>query len=245
MPLPEANRGQVGSSRTRAREEKPGIGGALGPPRFENARAMRDHPIDARPSPMRIRAIPAACARACARAHDPVPWRGLRLLGLILIASTAGCGAPRGTPAGAALLQDVNPGGALVVHQVYSSAFEAIESALESDDLDVARATLGRLRARLLRDRASVPSLAEARTRSDEVAVRTASGELPSRESVEAALKMADGFERVIEGRIRLASIELSIELRRVPDTEFVEVSLVGESSWGAPLVMHVRPLVL
>ncbi|QDV07568.1 hypothetical protein Poly30_30940 [Planctomycetes bacterium Poly30] len=166
------------------------------------------------------------------------PRRFVSLFGLALF---AGChGTPGSAPSPVTLeVETVSSGASLVVHRVYTAAFDALEAALESDDLLVARSTLQRLQQRLAVDRATAPTLAEARQRDDDIAARTLGGELPSAENVQAALKMAEGFERVIEGRLRMAAIEMELELERKPGTEVIEIYLVAKSTWPQPLVLE------
>lgn len=126
----------------------------------------------------------------------------------------------------------------LVVHPAYSASFEALTATLEDENMDVARATLRQLRSRLAADLALVPTLAEARGRADDVAARTLAGELPSKENVRAAMEIADGFERIVDGRTRLAAVELSVALERRTGEEMIDVYLVGVSSWPEPLTV-------
>lgn len=126
-----------------------------------------------------------------------------------------------------------------MVHRVYVAAFDAIESALEADDLAVAQSTLTRLQQRLAADGQAAPTIAQARERQDEVATRTLNGELPSAENVAAAVKMSEGFERVISGRIRMDAVDLSLELQRQAGLETVNVLLVATSRWTETLVLE------
>ncbi len=151
----------------------------------------------------------------------------------------ASCGGP-GQEAPTPVEREAVPSGAsMVVHRVYVAAFDAIESALESDDLAVAQSTLGRLQQRLAADGANAPTMAQARMREDEIATRTLNGELPSAENVAAAVKMSKGFERVIAGRVRMEAIELSLALERQAGSETVNVLLLAKSTWNETLVLE------
>ena len=163
------------------------------------------------------------------------------LLALVALACT-GCAWGPASPGGRPAAGDVGPG-LLTLHVSYSAAFEALKGALDSDELLLARSTIRQLRGRLARDLRSAPTLAEARGRTDEVATRTLSGELPSRESVEAALELVDRFESIVDGRERLGAVTLDLELRRVPGEARVEVWLRGRSRWPEPLT--VRPFAV
>lgn len=128
----------------------------------------------------------------------------------------------------------------LAMHPAYMASFDALRVALEADDLRVARATLGPLRRRLAADLQTAPTLAEARTRNDEVSLRTLAGELPSLETVRAAIRMADSFGRIVDGRTRLGAVSLSVQIVRVPDEMNLEIRLTGTSDWDEPLT--IRP---
>ena len=169
---------------------------------------------------------------------DPLP--GPLVGSLLALTALTGCVSDGSSGAQPIDVEGVAKGRALVVHQVYSAAFEAIEAALGEDDLAVADATLRRLQGRLAIDGAHAVSMADARFREDDMALRTMSGEVPSAENVEAALKMAEGFERVIEGRNRLNAVELSLELVRLAGQERVKVVLVATSEWTTEL--HLEP---
>jgi len=133
------------------------------------------------------------------------------------------------------------PGAAMrAIHVSYAAAFEALKEALEEDDLLLARSTARQLQGRLSREMESAIPLSEARVRTDDVAALTLSGNLPSRESVEAALGAVERFEEIIRGRERLRAVTLGIELRRLPGEELVEAWLTGESGWPEPLI--IRP---
>ncbi len=125
------------------------------------------------------------------------------------------------------------------IHVSYAPAFEALKEALEEDDLLLARSTARQLQGRLSREAGSALSLSEARSRTDDVAALTVSGDLPSRESVEAALMAVERFEEIIDGRERLRAVSLGMELRRLPGEERVEAWLTGDSSWPEPLVLR------
>ena len=127
----------------------------------------------------------------------------------------------------------------LAAHPAYAASFQALRAALEEDDMRVGRATMRQLRARLSADLATAPTLAEARTRGDDIALRTLTGELPSRESVKAAIRMADSFERIIDGRERLSAVDLSVRIVRVPDEMNLEILLTGVSEWGEALTIE------
>ncbi len=148
------------------------------------------------------------------------------------------CGAPAGQAAVPVTREMAPKGASLVVHRVYVAAFDAVEAALESDDLLVAQSTLTRLQQRLAADGASAPTIAQAREREDEIATRTLNGELPSAENVAAAVKMAEGFGRVIAGRMRMEAIELSLGVERIPGSESVQVVLFATSTWEETLVL-------
>lgn len=157
----------------------------------------------------------------------------LRLLLTLALLGAGACGGPSATrtspPPGSGL-------GGLTVHASYASAFEALKVALDEDELLLARSTARQLRGRLARDLASALTMTEARARTDEVAALTLSGDLPSRESVEAALEIVGRFERIVEGRARLEAVSLELQLRRVSDEAEVEVWLAGRSGWPEPL---------
>lgn len=157
----------------------------------------------------------------------------------LVAAALAACAAPRAADQTFAAPRSVSSS-SLAVHRAYAASFTAIEAALDEDELEVARSSIRQLRSRLESDLATAPTLAEARKRDDEIALLTVSGDLPSRESVEAALAMADGFERIVDGRLRIASVELAVDLVRVQGAEEVEVVLSGRSDWHEPLT--VRP---
>ncbi len=146
--------------------------------------------------------------------------------------SCASLKGPGATPQG--------PGAAMrAIHVSYAAAFEALKEALEEDDLLLARSTARQLQGRLSREAESAMSLAEARSRTDDMAALTVSGDLPSRESVEAALMAVERFEEIIDGRERLRAVSLGMELRRLPGEERVEAWLTGESSWPEPLKLR------
>ena len=90
---------------------------------------------------------------------------------------------------------------AIVSHPAYQAAFEALRATLDDGDLQAARATSRRLRARLERERATLPSMEAARkNEGGPLSYQVLSGELPAKESAEGALRMVDGFDSVIEG---------------------------------------------
>ncbi|MEM9379978.1 MAG: hypothetical protein AAGB93_08500 [Planctomycetota bacterium] len=166
--------------------------------------------------------------------------RAVLLLGLSVGLLGAGC-----TTTGAARSARVDPereaaAVPLTVHPAYAASFEAIRSALEENDLAVARGALRQLRARLAVDRVNAPTMAEARRRDDAIALGTLSGELPSRESVDGATRMADGFESIVEGRLRMEAIALRVEVVRGDDGQEADVFLHGRSEWDGAL--RVRP---
>lgn len=150
-----------------------------------------------------------------------------------------------GQPARTVRVDSGGFGSALVAHPVYQSALEALKAALEADDLQIGRATLARLMVRLESDRASLPSMIEAKGKDDALSLQVLSGELPSREHAVAGLRIADGFMRVLEGRTRLREIELTVVLRRVPGTETCRASLFAISSWPETLVIMPGPATL
>ena len=130
---------------------------------------------------------------------------------------------------------------AIVSHPAYQAAFEALRAALDDGDLQAARATSRRLRARLERERATLPSMEEARkNEGGPLSYQVLSGELPAKESAEGALRMVDGFDRVIEGRARVRALDLAVILSRAPEAEQVRVVLRARSAWPAPL--ELRP---
>ncbi len=165
-----------------------------------------------------------------------MPLRILLSIALVLLAGAcAGRGSNRSDPQplDTATVQ-------LAMHPAYVASFTALRVALEEDDLRVARATLAPLRSRLAADLQTAPTLAQARTRNDDVALRTLAGELPSLETVRAAIRMADSFERIIDGRTRLGAVALSVQIVRVPDEMNLEIRLTGTSDWDEPLT--IRP---
>lgn len=174
----------------------------------------------------------------------PTPPIGRVLAAALLLAFPAGlvaCGSSRpGLTAGPVVLDEGADPAAVGAHPVYQAAFEALRAALRSDDLPVARATSMRLRARLERERAALPTLDEARrNEGGPLSYQVLSGEMPSRESVDAALRLVQGFDRVIEGRARLGALQMEVILARVPGSERVRVSIAATSSWPAPLVLR------
>ncbi|MEM1449663.1 MAG: hypothetical protein AAF957_23630 [Planctomycetota bacterium] len=166
-----------------------------------------------------------------------MPPRSAPLLLAALLA--AGCATRSAAPPRPVEL-DREPGSAnvpLTVHPAYTASFEAIRLALEVNDLAVARGALRQLRARLAADRVNAPTLAQARERDDDIALRTLAGELPSRESVDAAVKMADGFEKIVEGRLRLEAVQLRIDVvRSETEEQQADVVLYGRSDWNGDL---------
>ena len=158
------------------------------------------------------------------------------ILTLLFLVSCGQSAGRRPTPVA---FQPVINGAALVVHRAYTASFDALHAALEADDLLVAESTLARLKQRLAADRATAPSIAQARQRDDAIAARTLSGELPSAENVAAAMRMSAAFERVIAGRVRMAAIELDLALVRRPGTEMVDVILTARSTWSEALVLE------
>lgn len=158
----------------------------------------------------------------------------------LLVASVAALLAPACASLGGRSPERAGPGAAMgAIHVRYTAAFEALKEALEENDLPLARSTARQLRGRLGRELESAIPLSRARTRADDMAALTLSGEVPSRESVEAALLAVERFEDIIDGRARLAAVTLRIELRRRPGEELVEARLAGESSWAEPLVLR------
>ena len=130
---------------------------------------------------------------------------------------------------------------AIVSHPAYQAAFEALRATLDDGDLQAARATSRRLRARLERERATLPSMEAARkNEGGPLSYQVLSGELPAKESAEGALRMVDGFDSVIEGRARVRALDLAVILSRVPDSEQVRVVLRARSAWPEPL--ELRP---
>ncbi len=173
------------------------------------------------------------------RTASPLCPPSIRCLWLCFVAAIAGsCVHKNHVGPAQANAGGVPVGASMAVHRVYRAAFDAVEAALEVDDLIVAQATLGRLEGRLAIDQQSAPTMAEAKARQDEIAIRTLSGELPSAESVAAALRVADGFGKVIDGRSRMEAIDLRVALERRPGTEMVDLLLVAKSSWPEPLVL-------
>ena len=164
------------------------------------------------------------------------PRRYKLLLAAVAALLASSCALPTGPARGPA-----GPGAAMrAIHVSYAAAFEALKEALEEDDLLLARSTVRQLEGRLSRDLRSSITLAQARTRTDDVATLTLSGQLPSRESVEGALMAVERFESIIDGRERLGAVTLGIELRRLPGEEMVEAWLTGDSRWSEALT--VRP---
>lgn len=133
----------------------------------------------------------------------------------------------------------------LVAHPVYQGSFDAVKDALDSEETLVAQAALRRLRARLDADLAVTPTLEAARQRDDSLSALVLSGDRPSRRGVEAAIQIADGFDRVIEGRARTDSLELSLELVRRDGEELVDVALVARSDWRSTLTLRPGPGLL
>ena len=130
---------------------------------------------------------------------------------------------------------------AIVSHPAYQAAFEALRATLDDGDLQAARATSRRLRARLERERATLPTMEAARNNEGgPLSYQVLSGELPAKESAEGALRMVDGFDSVIEGRARVRALDLAVILSRVPDSEQVRVVLRARSAWPEPL--ELRP---
>ena len=132
------------------------------------------------------------------------PRPGARSMSLrfssLLVASVAALLAPACASLGGPAPERAGPGAAMgAIHVSYTAAFEALKEALEEDDLLLARSTARQLRGRLGRELESAIPLAQARTRTDDMAALTLSGELPSRESVEAALLAVDRFEDIIK----------------------------------------------
>ncbi|MEL6427804.1 MAG: hypothetical protein AAFU73_19510 [Planctomycetota bacterium] len=149
----------------------------------------------------------------------------------------------------------VQPAGPLVVHPVYQTAFDAVKAALDAEDTAVAASTLRRLRARLEADLETAPGFDEARrsvgaqgserTGGGPREAAVLAGLAPSRESVEAGLRVADGFERVVEGRLRMEALTPTLELVRSAEGELVDVVLVARSTWSFPLTLEPGPGVL
>ena len=136
-------------------------------------------------------------------------------------------------------------GGALIVHPIYQSAFDALKAALDADDLLVGRSTLARLEGRLAADVETLPTMKEAQKVEDGSADLILTGQHPSKEHAEAALRMARNFGRVFEGRVRMESLELMLALERVAGAETCRATLIATSTWHAPLVLKPGPATL
>lgn len=176
------------------------------------------------------------------------------VLPLAALPFAVGCGSPGGSHGGGSGGRATrfesgssgsSSGGALMVHPVYQTAFDAVKVALDQEELGVADATLRRLRGRLLAEREVLPTVAEAKANQGDLSYQVLSGELPARENVEAALRMVDGFGKVIEGRKRMGAIELEVQMKRIEGEEAVRVSLVGRSTWDRPLTLHPGPVTV
>lgn len=172
------------------------------------------------------------------------------LLAALALPFAVGCGSFAGSLAGGSngRTVQVDPaytGGALVVHPVYQAAFDAVKTALDEDELGVADATLRRLRGRLLAEREALPTVAQAKANQGDLSYQVLSGVLPARENVEAALRMVDGFGKVVEGRKRMAAIDLEIRVERIEGHEAVRVSLVGRSTWHRSLTLYPGPVTV
>ncbi len=132
-----------------------------------------------------------------------------------------------------------------MVHPVYQTAFDAVKTALDEDELGVADAALRRLRGRLMSERQSLPTVAQAKANQGDLSFQVLSGELPARENVDAALRMVDGFGKVVEGRKRMGALELEVLVERIQGQEAVQVSLVGRSTWPTPITLRPGPVAL
>lgn len=130
----------------------------------------------------------------------------------------------------------------VVAHPAYQEAFSAVKLALDTDDLDVARATLARLEGRLRRDAQTLPTLKEARERSetDDLAARVLGGELPAAENARAGLDMAEAFGEVIEGRRIMEALDVDVTLERTGGSDTAALRLECSSGWTHPV--ELRP---
>jgi len=168
---------------------------------------------------------------------------------LLAAALASACGSTRDVRRGESIEVEGALGGGLpddvVAHPVYQASFEAVKAALDSDETAVARRALERLRARLEADLAVTPTLEVARERGDSLSALVLAGDRPSRRGVQAAVQIADGFERVIDGRARTEALDLSLELTRRESEELVDVALVARSAWPAPLTLRPGPGLL
>lgn len=105
----------------------------------------------------------------------------------------------------------------------YEPSFLAVQGALDDRDVASAEAVLKRLRSQLER---------EASSGGGDVA-----GE------ARAAMELADGFERIVEGRKRLAALDMGLELAPDPDGgPNHELFLVVTSAWDGPLQLEPGP---
>lgn len=185
--------------------------------------------------------------RTAALARPTAPAQLLRVL--LAASLLVACGSTRDVQRGESIeVEGVLGGGLpedLVAHPVYQASFEAVKSALDTDETAVARRALQRLQVRLEADLASTPTMQAARERGDSLSALVLAGDLPSRRGVQAAIQIADGFERVIDGRARTEALDLGLELTRRDGEELVDVALVARSAWPAPLTLRPGPGLL
>lgn len=119
------------------------------------------------------------------------------------------------------------------LHAQYIPTLQAVQEALEREDLALAERTLLQWRARLAVDAATA---ARATPEAPLEAGR------PSAAAVADAERLAENLGRVIEARRTIAALDLGLELRRIAGAQRVEVWLTAESSLVEPVVLVPGP---
>lgn len=138
-----------------------------------------------------------------------------RILALLFLALAA-CASPSAPVEPVVSLKGVAPR--------YEARFQAVKNALDDRDLDTAQAVLKQLTGQLER---------EARGGSTRV-----------REQARAAQVLASGFQGVIDGRTRLAALDMRLELENQASGQ-LRLFLVVQSAWQNDLLLAPGPASL
>jgi len=116
---------------------------------------------------------------------------------------------------------------------------EAVQSALEHDELDVAERTLAQWRGRTQLDASNARVHSAV---SDGGRAPVAVGGRPDLAATRDAEHFITNFEQILAGRRVLAGVDLALELRRVPGESRVGVYLAGQSRLDEPVTLRPGP---
>jgi len=121
----------------------------------------------------------------------------------------------------------------IVLHPQYLPTYQAVQEALEREDLGLAERTLLHWRARLGADAAAAAQA------TPEAPLQPGR---PSAAAVADAQRMTDNLGRVVEARRTIAALDLGLEVRRVAGAQRAEVWLAAQSSLTEPVLLVPGP---